>query len=1842
MEASRRQTIDARDDTEYLPENAQPNQCDVSIFAQYSTTTTGSNTLASFLAGSGRQEELRDVRSSERVSRLRKQKEEASAAINALNQFIFVAGHTFKGRQLNPIDQRRLRDAAGQVGLSLDVVDALVEQTSDPNAVLNYCMASDDAFATRMKNDPQLSRLLATEARKEDWNGFDVADSVWRIFMHKIIQQFLKDHEMQLSDVMSKESLTSRLYEEALRNEKKSSIDYGNDQLQLAQIQRDYTKERERLKIPEEEAKIARQKAEANMNFQVNRSLVSLNPSDSQDFFVPKDQTVTTDDILSIRPGIYPADEDSVEPSGAGDGVQTSKVSRRISPPAHDMVPTSKVVANDGEGHVSAVKRGLAMFEKIPTTCQVDAQRPRRRSLEVLEQSKILVSKAKFEAGQEEKRKVENRQSKRRQRTSIAALQESRLVNSDVQLEGMSGQCEDSSGMQNRPPPATAISTPKVRKLNPNATKFFEYNDATDRIKGHKPDNGPGADMVNKSSKGNFVKSARQMFERHAGEISEGESKPGRCIKSSNEMRENPRINLGQKSVPKYASRFYTDDQAQDTRSKPNVEDAIHVKRMVLPAEQDIFASQRPEFVVLQANSGDSNGIFSAITQSGSSSPEAEQSHTRRQPKGRSRRRSHSAIMEASKYREGLGSFAGSGRRGDAEENDIMMTTTIRKSLERAKRKDDHTVDEVQYLAKISKRDKPQNDNASLNDYTLSMPHPYYKQNDPKMFDLPRACTSQNKNTALYHESRDDEAEFESERPNHYFPSCAPSSSRRPDRDFSMDEDEGWVDFGIGFIRPPRRSSLGGRSGRGLSEGENESLRQPVSPKPEPGKLLLEKGGIENLNISGKSKDNRQTVVERAESWKRNVRTLLSDEEQPGTPGLQKRKAGPVPTPFNETSKTEAPGDKENYAQSVQSSRWIKFEDNPFVGRKEDSKKNTKRKAQEFDGPATVDFMQASVVNPSGIGMTATSEASPNKEANCHQSKIESVRLNNEHAASSGNIHDLERPPKEQKNSLGHDVNNDVSCDPPIVVWSADVHHSTHRSKTQVAMNREFKAKKVLSHGSYNEFHSDSPIVVWSNDMHYSMDDFRGGELKAYRKGGSRECQSGHLTDVELQHTQGSNVHVAQQARGHDSNYGQAFRQGSLFDGHSFGLYGQMETTRSTSSESDFDAVNAYNESDVRRIESIQASSEHVRTPGSSNLCPGRDQDSYAHQQQPEAPLLSNRGFRASDIFGGRSRSGYTEKKQEASMLLVEQGSRSRLNAQMDLSSFARSKIASNPDLTTFQGMYADEDIDHRQQPVMECQIGPDKSCEADINKSCTVGGVRLLETSYQPMNGGPPVMVPVGTSDMDPSNHDWLDGDSHAYAAQLLPDEEFEALNSYLDSYEYEGKKPRPSVPPHTPTGLVRPSFPPNLRQQRHALVSPRQVQNREEIDSLGIDASSSTLSDILDTRTKSSEDDGIDDTHLQQGSSNGDSRDRYLDAEPGFDEHVQGPTSPTQLRSSDSESTVDEEDIRRAAERRGLSPDVVEVLINHSNSKIRRVPLKGTGEIPHLNDYHRYQEAPIDSDTCRPASARHLRKEIGPDAYDQVTSWGHIAGSQEHDQSYGNYPHPPPDCPPPDPSPREAQAILAALQESAADVYNNRRASLSSVLGGLPEIPEGATEEELNLLNRFIEVAASNFDGKKLSVDSEKRVRAAAEKVGLSQKFVDQLLGQANANNGVRNSGSEQGPVPSVGVPTSPLDDESTYFTHDKTHATDRVKKHSKDVGCNAWEQWDNLTNLLRQWANCGDVGDVHHDDDEDDEDLDDGSTIESEDRYRDELTKKLRKSQRKKKKRRMSKKSAKRGFV
>jgi hypothetical protein len=150
------------------------------------------------------------------------------------------------------------------------------------------------------------------------------------------------------------------------------------------------------------------------------------------------------------------------------------------------------------------------------------------------------------------------------------------------------------------------------------------------------------------------------------------------------------------------------------------------------------------------------------------------------------------------------------------------------------------------------------------------------------------------------------------------------------------------------------------------------------------------------------------------------------------------------------------------------------------------------------------------------------------------------------------------------------------------------------------------------------------------------------------------------------------------------------------------------------------------------------------------------------------------------------------------------------------------------------------------------------------------------------------------------------------------------------------------------------------------------------------------------------------------------------------------------------------------------------------------------------------------------------------------------------------------------------------------------------------MTEAPEGATKEELNLLNHFIDVASSNFGGNSLSAESESRVRSAALKVGLTSKFVDQLLYQTmkkkeNPDSGLTFISPQQRPssfelhqlsfhdqenndkynplMHQHGGSNAVLNDyggnDETYYTADYSRTIEKERRHRSSTNdCNIWE--------------------------------------------------------------------------
>ena len=314
--------------------------------------------------------------------------------------------------------------------------------------------------------------------------------------------------------------------------------------------------------------------------------------------------------------------------------------------------------------------------------------------------------------------------------------------------------------------------------------------------------------------------------------------------------------------------------------------------------------------------------------------------------------------------------------------------------------------------------------------------------------------------------------------------------------------------------------------------------------------------------------------------------------------------------------------------------------------------------------------------------------------------------------------------------------------------------------------------------------------------------------------------------------------------------------------------------------------------------------------------------------------------------------------------------------------------------------------------------------------------------------------------------------------------------------------------------------------------------------------------------------------------------------------------PTSPiyettTASPEKDGES-VSSKDIRAAAKRNGIPDDVVEVILMQHRKE------KGKGRRRSIENFRQNDSGPCDSDTGRRISSKYQKRESGshiarlPDF--QIQSYESIEAPDKCDKLEDMMNSPcsfQPRCGAPDPSPR-------AQQPPVENPTANGAASGIQLTG---EIPEGATQEDLTLLNRFIEVASCNFEGKKLSNESEARVRSAAQKVGISDKFVDQLIEQARVNNEKSNAAATletvpDNPVPVSGIhggvqepaqshfyphPNSPSTrgDASTFYTLDLTSLKRRnrdANTYVTNAGCQAWES---ITKTLRHLARCNGGG-------------------------------------------------------
>jgi hypothetical protein len=429
-----------------------------------------------------------------------------------------------------------------------------------------------------------------------------------------------------------------------------------------------------------------------------------------------------------------------------------------------------------------------------------------------------------------------------------------------------------------------------------------------------------------------------------------------------------------------------------------------------------------------------------------------------------------------------------------------------------------------------------------------------------------------------------------------------------------------------------------------------------------------------------------------------------------------------------------------------------------------------------------------------------------------------------------------------------------------------------------------------------------------------------------------------------------------------------------------------------------------------------------------------------------------------------------------------------------------------------------------------------------------------------------------------------------------FMEEDEIDSLKDFLHGYEYDANTERKhSLSPPTVLGNNRSR---NANSQHYS-----KMQQRNYAMDLESKESSSSLSNILQVDTASTEEDddvGLNSPHeIDWPSERASSQNRGI-----------VPSSPTAFRSSDSaEDEVDEAEIRAAAKQNGIPDPVIEILIRQSKEAQRRDHQVGQT----LTGIAKY-----DSDTGLPASTRHLYNSSNQTlGFNTGRTWDTVEEDKCDwpvpapnkvlqsspctnfaNQNYGK------DLLRPDPSPVAGLGRTRSSTPVPAGVYGMDPISQQGYTA--TEVPEGTTSEDLKLLNSFIEVASGNFGGNKLSAESESRVRAAAFKIGLTPKFVDQILKQqqeksnSNPNDPFtyeKPSESLQQPPPAYhnyyGQPQRPqtyhpdpssapygyggeetyVGETSTYYSADMTRTTKRTKKTEENEGCNAWDTWETI---------------------------------------------------------------------
>ena len=1523
------------------------------------------------------------------------QSEETTVTINALNQFVFQAGNIYKGKKLTRKEEEELREAAKHVGLSMEVVDAFLKQTADPNAVVKYIMASDNAFARKVREDPQLSRLLGQGESYVNEGSFDLVNSVWRVLMHKIVQQFLKDHNMQPEDIMNKSSLTSQLDKEAEGDGQYA--EFMPNPSELAKIRRDYTQERKELSIPLDEAKEARRAAEAMMFFEPHRPFHHILHNNERLLIVGGESmfhTEARDDELSLRPGAYEIN----------DWLEMR----------HTPSPSNGKTIYTSSGERVAKRRSGRTFTSPETKPHLDEIHDRLETKEAKYQS----SRQTISQPRTEIRKFGTNLTPLAAQTHFDRMDdrlETKEVSSQSNYETISTPCGK----------IVAVRRSETNFASPEAENNFK-NSASNLTCGKNP-GGMSA-----------VKRALSIFEK--GDLEEDNSAP----KHQRRISENIERSMNLESARALFEGGLKNNQDSTINGdagcrEGNGENGLHepaVTRrahMTLSKLLEVFEKKESsnESMKIRTPSKASKGddgqgfrhensnskVAQAFAQFEKGTTKSSPSTSQKQKANVQATRKAKKIVTPSKSNN---PDSGIINKSNPSQSCVKLEETF---VTCENDQDGETQPLVEYNAESTmergrtmETDYKSLQSSERNAHTFKKPESLEKGVQSKAYS---GADHSKEIFSTQHAPEDDGDDFQQYSTDETSSVFVGSTRRlsRPDEVCLEDSNDG-VDAVL--------SSLTQSSGSAEEGVDSQKIRYQRPP---------------SVHDNHRSNSSRHNLPKKKRGSTGRIVTLTLS---PGGMSVYKENQETVPWP-----RTKSPAKNNEVPRMVVKERPALRE--TFIQEKKNGMSNSRDNQESFQSGENIwkdDGRKQMRQNRPPSGETKGSVIFGKRDERTSSHHDEEPFWSDENTWNEGlpdvsiakETKDWESSESNQFRkhhgfSRSREERLSTEGDIGLQVYSTNESgiHKTLPNRTSRESFESFHDKDSLTPRRTNAAHfkDQSPYginamnnetVQWPGTESYTKENKgpntqfrRRNNSNAFSTSPSHEYRNSRVTDPQKAKLKRTGAHKGKNGPNQESDLDALNPIGT-------------ETTRSMSFESDFDAFNLYDD--------------------------------------PEN-MLFNRRFQIHD-----QKEASTSNTVRPQMQFVHLSGTGTPNA-------TRKPIEPN-----------DERVSFSKDPRAKSE-------------------------------------------------------------GRHIHDAKFEALHTFLDEYQYDGKHSQQTtnhgIKPPTPIGLgnrrgfldgSEPQQTPNGSNKGN--LYEKGAKDRGYQEDLTLKKSSSSLSDFLRVETASSasgDSDMIDQNiAVVNHNSNNDDWDhnRTRGAERNNRAH---PMSPTALRSKDSETSAGENMILRGAN----------VEKNNSSSFNKK--------------------APVDSDTCRPASARHLNKDVGP------------LPSREDPENKSI-----------DPCLTVQCGAMSPRQATRDPPSADPLSSKSLTPAGEPnELPEGATEEEIRLLNRFIEVASGNFDGKKLSAQSELRVRSAASKVGLSERFVDQLLEQGQSAN--KEDGSKV-PAFTVGEeggyqrPESG-DDGYTYYTVDLTGARGQSKPDTDNTGGGCAPMWDNFTKSLKAWTTCGDDG-------------------------------------------------------